>query len=128
MEKRIQYIDVARGIATICIVLGHLSILSIKRFVFTFHVPIFFFITGYFMRIGDSEISFIKKKARSLLVPYAITCVVIIFLGTVKSLYTSGFEAAMKSATKWTYAALYPSHLGLHMIMLEDIRNANHHF
>lgn len=42
--KRFQYVD----IAMICIILGHLGNPSINRMVFTFHVPIFFFITSYF--------------------------------------------------------------------------------
>ena len=48
MTKRLTYIDIARGIAIICIVLGHLGNATINKIVFTFHVPIFFFITGYF--------------------------------------------------------------------------------
>lgn len=46
--KRLQYVDIARGIAMICIILRHLGNPSINRMVFIFHVPIFFFITGYF--------------------------------------------------------------------------------
>ncbi len=61
-KSRVQFLDIARGIAIICIILGHLNNSLINRVVFTFHVPIFFFITGYFMsskyKIGD----FIKKK------------------------------------------------------------------
>ena len=48
MKKRIEFIDIAKGIAIICIILGHLGSNQINRIVFTFHVPIFFIITGYF--------------------------------------------------------------------------------
>ena len=48
-NKRLQYIDIAKGIAMICIILGHMGNANINRVVFTFHVPIFFFITGYFI-------------------------------------------------------------------------------
>lgn len=40
-STRLQYIDIAKGIAMICIILGHLGNASINRIVFTFHVPIF---------------------------------------------------------------------------------------
>ena len=43
-STRLQYIDIAKGIAMICIILGHLGNASINRIVFTFHVPFFFFI------------------------------------------------------------------------------------
>lgn len=44
-RERVGYLDIAKGIAIICIVLGHLGIPAINRVVFTFHVPIFYFIT-----------------------------------------------------------------------------------
>lgn len=40
-KNRVQYFDIARGIAMICIILGHLNNSLINRVVFTFHVPIF---------------------------------------------------------------------------------------
>ena len=55
MTKRLTYIDIARGIAIICIVLGHLGNNTINRVVFTFHVPIFFFITGYIYAIMSPD-------------------------------------------------------------------------
>ena len=80
--KRLQYVDIARGIAMICIILGHLGNPAINRVVFTFHVPIFFFITGYFTSTKRSLPEFTKNKIRTLLVPYAISCLAIIILGT----------------------------------------------
>lgn len=59
---RLQYIDIAKGIAMICIILGHLGNANINRIVFTFHVPIFFFITGYFTNSKRDLNDFIKKS------------------------------------------------------------------
>lgn len=42
MKNRVKYIDIARGIAILCIILGHLGNATINRIVYTFHVPIFF--------------------------------------------------------------------------------------
>ena len=47
-KNRVQYFDIARGIAMICIILGHLNNSLINRVVFTFHVPIFFLYHGLF--------------------------------------------------------------------------------
>lgn len=60
-HKRIVSIDIARGIAILCIILGHLGIRQINRIVFTFHVPIFFFITGYFIHPGISGKLFLNS-------------------------------------------------------------------
>ena len=46
-ENRIRSVDVARGVAIVCIVLGHLGVDGINRVVFTFHVPLFCLLSGY---------------------------------------------------------------------------------
>ena len=33
----------------LCIIAGHFGIVSAERFVFTFHVPLFFLLSGYFL-------------------------------------------------------------------------------
>ena len=33
----------------LCIIAGHFGIVSAGRFVFTFHVPLFFLLSGYFL-------------------------------------------------------------------------------
>ena len=83
-KNRVQYFDIARGIAMICIILGHLNNSLINRVVFTFHVPIFFFITGYFMNSKCGIKDYARNKLRTLIVPYIVTCIVIIILGTLK--------------------------------------------
>ncbi len=108
MEKnRLQYIDIARGIAIICIILGHLGISQINRIVFTFHVPIFFFITGFFTNTALSIKEFIKHKIKTLIVPYIFTCLVIILLATIEYRIFVDSKAAMGAFTEWTYAAIY---------------------
>lgn len=102
--KRLQYIDIARGIAMICIILGHLGNPSINRVVFTFHVPIFFFITGYFTSTKRSLPEFTKNKIRTLLVPYAISCLAIIILGTMLGAHYGDAASAFKG---WLSASLY---------------------
>ena len=103
-STRLQYIDIAKGIAMICIILGHLGNASINRIVFTFHVPIFFFITGYFTNKKRDLNGFIKNKARTLLVPYIISSIVIIIIGTLKGVW---WNNAFDEFQNWCYAALY---------------------
>ena len=45
---RNKTLDIAKGIAMISIILGHLSVWRINCVVFTYHIPIFYLITGYF--------------------------------------------------------------------------------
>ncbi len=102
-----EFVDVAKGIAMICIVLGHLGIKGINRFVFTFHVPVFFLISGYFISAEEKLSSFIVKKLRTLIVPYYLTCGIIVVLGFLKGLVLNGISTAFADAKYWIYASIY---------------------
>lgn len=103
---RIRSIDIARGIAILCIVLGHNGIDSVDRVVFTFHVPIFFLIAGYFFPENKRLAELVRGKVRQLLVPYFVTCLAVILLGTVDGLRKG---EAMDRLGQWVLAAVYGS-------------------
>lgn len=102
--KRMRYIDIAKGIAMICIIVGHLKSQNIIRVVYTFHVPIFYIITGYFINNKRTVLDFLKVKFRTLVVPYIITCLVIIMVGTLKGWKQGN---AISAFGYWCYAAVY---------------------
>ena len=83
MEKRrLEYIDVAKGVGIIAIMLGHMGFADagganvIRPLVNQFHVPIFYVIAGMFLSTRKPLGVFIGEKARRLLVPYVVTCAV----------------------------------------------------
>ncbi len=104
---RVRYIDIARGIAIICIILGHMEIWAINRVVFTFHVPLFFFITGYFTSDRRGLKEFCLNKFRTLIVPYIATCIVMILCAAALEVHRGG--QALTAVRYWGYAALYGS-------------------
>ncbi len=103
-QNRIRFVDVTKGVAILCIVLGHMYNFYVWNLVFTFHVPIFFLITGYFLNAKRPLPVFAKTRARSLLVPYAVTCAAIVVLGTGIGLLRGN---AFSAAKTWIFAALY---------------------
>ena len=109
MSKRIEYVDIARGIAIISVILGHLSNSSLNRFVFTYHLPCFFIITGYFMSDKQSIKYFFLRKVRTLLVPYVFACAGIILCGTFFAFCKHGAEHALNTAEKWFLSSLFGS-------------------
>jgi len=75
LNQRLIWPDLARGIAVFLVALGHSSIVrdEYKCLIYTFHMPLFFFISGYFLvRKEDSAKCMIFKKARSLLPIYLL--------------------------------------------------------
>ena len=71
-NDRLHYVDVARGLAMLCVILGHMGFDNLNIFIFSFHMPLFFLLAGCFQKKQESML-FIKKKAKSLLVPYLFT-------------------------------------------------------
>lgn len=92
-DLRISYIDQLKGIAILLVVLGHVIGYNncedsfLWRFIYSFHMPLFMFISGYVAqmtfrieRFGWNEtISFLIKKLRTLLLPMVTWGVVIPF-------------------------------------------------
>ncbi len=70
-KQRLNYIDIARGICMFSIVMGHMGVRNIDRIVFTYHIPIFYLISGFFSKKEDFK-TFIVKRIRTLIVPYYI--------------------------------------------------------
>lgn len=73
--RRIIWIDAAKGLGIILIVLGHLA--SVEEpsafyvYIYAFHVPLFFFISGLTLKPGGKPFgAVLSDKARTLLVPY----------------------------------------------------------
>lgn len=78
---RINKYDNLKGLAIILIVLGHLLLClqkntivgTLKDFIWIFHLPIFFFVAGYFSKIGPNEPI---KSFKRILIPYFIFCII----------------------------------------------------
>ncbi|MFL9924850.1 acyltransferase family protein [Herbaspirillum lusitanum] len=69
--QREQWIDVYRGIGIIMVVWGHVYGGYSFDLIFLFHMPLFFFISGYLFRPPPDYRDFIRRKAIQLLIPYA---------------------------------------------------------
>ena len=83
-NKRIEYLDIAKGIGLITVVFGHLFKYqgTVSNIIFSFHMPLFFFISGYCFnpKKNDNFEKFFIKKLKSLIVPYIIFCLIGLFI------------------------------------------------
>ena len=107
--KRLKYIDFIKGVAIICIIFGHLGIGAINRIVYTFHVPVFFFITGYLTNTETDFLSFIKKKTKKLIIPYFLTCITIILFAGLINMFFTKEGSTPEIMNSWIKASLYGS-------------------
>jgi polysaccharide biosynthesis protein PslL len=108
-SDRIEYIDVAKGIGILLVALAHADIALISpylhRLIYAFHMPLFFFLSGYFFHAQISFWTLVKRRFNTILKPYLVTILLIyiaslsftnmrfanVFGRIVKSLYATGY-------------------------------------
>lgn len=76
-KDRIEQMDIARGMGILLVVLGHNHVCASGTAMFlsiySFHVPLFFFLSGLFHKRQVSLTKDICKRAKKLLLPYFAT-------------------------------------------------------
>ncbi|MGL5354984.1 MAG: acyltransferase family protein [Cetobacterium sp.] len=80
-KDRIEYIDTLKGILIVLVVIGHTGINpSIQKWIYSFHMPLFFIISGFFYKFDSNIVSY--KRVKRLLLPFLIyTLMAVIFPG-----------------------------------------------
>lgn len=115
--KRLVGFDVAKAIAIVAVITGHTAIRFVgipqagwlaARFValcFSFHLPVFFIVSGYFLHV-DRPLD-TRREAASLLIPYVITSVAIVFSLIASNMAFHDLGSTRVLAQAWVNAALY---------------------
>lgn len=79
-SQRLEWIDALRGLGMIFVIVGHMTVPAIiQQAIFSFHMPLFFFISGYLYK-GNYSKQWILKKADSLIVPYIIYSFIVLLV------------------------------------------------
>ena len=73
--QRDWYLDALKGIGIFLMIIGHVMS-PIRNFIFSFHMPLFFFISGYLYKDRTAR-DIIKRNAKKVLLPYVLTCLFI---------------------------------------------------
>jgi polysaccharide biosynthesis protein PslL len=98
-------IDVAKGLGIVLVVLGHNWIVEstkgeLFRVIFSFHLPLFFFLSGVFVRRSDTPRHFVSARAHSLLKPYFVTLTII---GVAKAAGWDYFQGVLYATGRTLY-------------------------
>lgn len=76
MQKRLEWIDCAKGVGITLIVLGHSGIPNVAvPFLYSFHVPLLFMASGLTLRPDRPLKIFFKNCAKHTLLPYLIASI-----------------------------------------------------
>lgn len=118
-STRLQYIDIAKGIAILAVIIGHAAIrlaglshgaATTVAVCFTFHMPLFFLLSGYFLHY-ERPFNW-KKEARRLVVPYVVAALAIVALEALTTFFLRDQPQGMSLKSyigEWLNAAIYGS-------------------
>lgn len=78
-KKRLDWIDVARGIGIILVVFCHIYFDYTRTYIYSFLMPLFFFISGFFFSPQKFSTlkSLISNRSKTLLYPYFLWSIVL---------------------------------------------------
>lgn len=113
-NKRLDYMDIAKGVGIICVILGHMGNAALDRVIFSFHMPLFFLISGFFLSREKTAKEILVKRSRQLIVPYVMTCTAVIVLVLLKNIWKvfagkNTFQILLREVGEMVFASLYGS-------------------
>ncbi len=81
-SKRVEWIDILKGLGIVLVVMGHTPAFAEPYWVYSFHMPLFFFVVGLlFPEKSKTNLPvFLKKRAIRRLAPYLIYSVIAVAL------------------------------------------------
>lgn len=150
-KEKFEFIDILKSFACLCVVIGHvirglrkgpievsLFLKDVADFVYLFHVPCFFFASGYLYvhsrpKKGKGYLKFVWKKLVVLGLPYFACSVFYMLAGPIMSadIETYSFLGIMKElltapiAQYWYLYALFEMFLIVPVVQLAEERGVN---
>lgn len=105
MAKRVQWVDIAKGISIALVIIGHTLLNDdiLRKLIFSFHMPVFFILAGYTFRVKPNK-EVLASSAKRLLVPY---CLIFIARTTIRMLKseTIGANQLLSSGLSMLFAS-----------------------
>ncbi len=81
MTKRIDYLDIAKGIGILLVVMGHndFELISplLNKLFHAFRMPLFFFVSGMFFNLEQPFLRLLRRRFESVLKPYFVIALII---------------------------------------------------
>lgn len=106
-KKRIEWVDLAKGICICLVVYGHVILLygvdsDVDIIVRTFRMPLYFILSGIFFKRYDGLLGFMKRKINKLLIPYVFYFLITGYCVPMLLHYVCGLKIMMYEPSGWT--------------------------
>lgn len=112
MNNRLGWVDTARGIGLMFVFLGHMAVPYLSAWIYTFHMPLFFFLSGL-LYPGCEKYTFSEfawRRFKGLMIPYftlggviaLFYCCLYAYYGMPLSAYTDMLRNFLVQEHYWT--------------------------
>ena len=71
MQQRVEWVDTLKFIGILSVILGHINF-PLNGFIYTWHMPLFFMVSGFFIKFETHFKDFVVKNFKRLMIPYFI--------------------------------------------------------
>ncbi|MCC8142011.1 MAG: acyltransferase family protein [Lachnospiraceae bacterium] len=118
--RRLGYIDALKGFGIILMVLGHMHFghNALHQYIFGFHMPLFFLVSGYLYKTPKNLVDSIRQKMKGLLVPYFILGLGYYLFWMFRHLHTGDSLFAPLKAVLWVTVDGLPVESALWFLMV----------
>lgn len=120
-RDRNRILDIAKGIGVFFVIAGHMPSVfseSVRLWIFSFHMPLFFLISGYFAKealTSEEVVGALYGKIRKLLVPYIVySCIYTILMYVSGDVSSSGLLVCIRdlflgtiNGVQWFFLSLF---------------------
>ena len=71
--KRLDYVDVCKWLGISLVIFGHMKMPNeVLQWIYAFHMPLFFVLSGYTYRAQKIDKDFLMKKIKTIYVPFLL--------------------------------------------------------
>lgn len=104
-DNRIDWIDMAKGYGIILVYLGHMDMGKYTNWIYSFHMPLFFFLSGCVFRKETDFDTFMCKKSKTVLLPYFLLGVPMLVVYNIKQYIEAswGINQIVKSCLDYIF-------------------------
>ena len=117
-DGRDMTVDVMKGLGILAVIAGHL-VETGRGFIFSWHMPLFFILAGYFYRERE-PLAEARKYAARLLLPYALTCAALVAMAAAVSAI-KGHDYVTDSLLAAAYASGSMGHTSHYMAWVPSV-------
>jgi len=107
-KMRLTWMDVAKGMTIILMVMGHAKGIpkGWRQLIFSYHMPFFFIVNSWFVHRDYDIRATLRRSARSLLAPYTVVCMLQVICNVLTKLGTKPWRTLVWDRVRAWYMGL----------------------